>query len=168
MTRFSIVSHRSRVAVEVRSTLQRLELASEGLTGEFEGEFIDGRVAPGATAWLSLATTSLAAGNWLVDRDVRAMFEVRKFPVISGEMIEIKSIDGGDDYSVRGSLRLRGVTREVQGRVSLVEIGDNYVVFEGSMTFDFTQFNLSPPKLLMLRVEPEVEIRGRVYAERQS
>jgi hypothetical protein len=34
------------------------------------------------------------------------------------------------------------------------------------MLLDFTLFNMAPPKLLMLRVEPEVAIRGRVYAER--
>jgi polyisoprenoid-binding protein YceI len=167
MTSFSVVSHRSRVAVEVLSTLQRLELTTEQLTGEFQGEFRDGRIAPGAVAWLSLPTMSLESGNWLIDRDVRSMFEARKFPEIGGELIEIKSTEEGDDYGLRGNLSLHGVTREVAGRATVVEIGENHVVFEGSMRLDYTLFNLAPPKLLMLRVQPEVTISGCVYAERR-
>jgi polyisoprenoid-binding protein YceI len=169
MTRYSIVSHRSRVAVEVQSTLQRLELVSGELAGEIEAEFRDGLLAPaGAIASLAVPSASFGSGNWLIDRDVRVMFEVRKFPEISGEVIELKTADGTGNFWVRGHLSLHGVTREVSGRASVVETSENHAVIEGAMTLDYTLFNLIPPKLLMLKVEPEVEIRGRVYAERQS
>ena len=114
-----------------------------------------------------MASASLVSGNWLVDRDVRMMFEVRKFPEISVDVIEVKTADGTGNYWVRGNLRLHGVTREVSGHASLVEMSDDHAVFEGGMTLDYTLFNMSPPKLLMLKVEPEVMIRGRVYAQRQ-
>ena len=52
--------------------------------------------------------------------------------------------------------------------ILLVEMSDHHAVFEGEMRLDFTQWNLTPPRLLMLRVEPEVVIRGRVHAERES
>lgn len=168
MTRYSVVSMRSRVVVEVQSTLQRLELESAQLSGEAEAELADGRFGPaGATAWFSLPSSSLASGNWLVDRDVRVMFEVRKFPEIRGDVTEVKPADGSGNYWVRGNLRLHGVTREVSGHASVVEMSDHHAVFEGAMTLDYTPFNLTPPKLLMLRVEPEVLIRGRIFAERQ-
>jgi polyisoprenoid-binding protein YceI len=169
MTRYSIVSHRSRVAVEVDSTLRKLELVSTELTGGLEADFLDGRLeAAHVSAWFSVRTQSLESGSWLIDRDVRNMFEVRKFPEIGGELLEIKSGDEEHHYRLRGNLRLHGVTREVQGRAHLVEMGDHHAVFEGEMQLDFTQWNLTPPRLLMLRVEPEVVIRGRVHAERES
>ena len=169
MTRYSIVSHRSRVAVEVHSTLQRLELVSAQLTGEIDAEFRDGLLVPGGVlASLAVPSASFGSGNWLIDRDVRVMFEVRKFPEISGEVIEIKTADGTGNYWARGHLSLHGVTREISGRANVVEVSDRHAVFEGAMTLDYTLFNLIPPKLLMLKVEPEVEITGRVYAERQS
>ena len=169
MTRYSIVSHRSRVAVEVLSTLQRLELTSSEITGEIGAERSDGMLVPtGVTGSLSVPSTSLSSGHWLIDRDVRSMFETRKFPEISGELIEIKTADGTGNYWVRGNLSLHGVTREVSGRATVVELTDHHAVFEGAMTLDYTLFNLVPPKLLMLKVEPEVEISGRVYAERCS
>lgn len=168
MTRFSIVSHRSRVAVEVQSTLQRLEVVSSELTGEIEAEFYDGQlVVAGASGSLAVPSTSLMSGNWLIDRDVRVMLEVRKFPELGGEVIEIKTADGAGNFWVRGNLSLHGVTREVSGSASLIELSDHHVEFEAAMTLDYTLFNLTPPKLLMLKVEPEVQIRGRVYAERQ-
>jgi polyisoprenoid-binding protein YceI len=168
MSRYSIVSHRSRVAVEVLSTLQRLELVSSEVTGEIDAEFREGMLVPTVTGSLSLPSTSLSSGHWLIDRDVRSMFESRKFPAISGEVIEIKTADGTGNYWVRGNLSLHGVTREVSGRATVVEMSDHHAVFEGAMTLDYTLFNLVPPKLLMLKVEPEVAIQGRVYAERQT
>jgi polyisoprenoid-binding protein YceI len=169
MTRYSIVSHRSRVAVEVQSTLQRLELVSSDVKGDVELELHDGKLVPaGLTASLSVPSSSLGSGTWLVDRDVRMMFESRKYPEIAGQVIEVKTADGGGNYWVRGNLRLHGVTREVSGQASVVEISDHHAVFEGAMTLDYTQFNLTPPKLLMLKVEPEVVIRGRVYAESRA
>lgn len=169
MTGYSIVSQRSRVAVEVQSTLQRLELVSSELTGAIEAEFLDGKlVSAGVTASLSVPLASFASGNWLIDRDVRAMFEARKFPEIAGEVSEVKTADGAGNYWIRGTLRLHGVGREVSGHAGIVEMSDHHAVFEGAMTLDYTQFNLAPPKLLMLRVEPEVVIRGRVYAEKRS
>ena len=169
MTRYSVVSRRSRVAVEVQSTLKRLELESSEISGEIEGEFRDGMLVPaGASASFSIPSTSLVSGNWLVDRDVKVMLEVRKFHAIGGDLIEAKTADGAGNYWVRGTLRLHGVAREVQGHASIVEMSDDHAVFEGAMTLDYTLFNLAPPKLLMLKVEPEVMIRGRVYAEKQS
>ena len=169
MTRYSIVSQRSRVAVEVQSTLQRLEVVSAQLSGEIEADVEDGRVVPASVkASFSLPAISLLSGNWLVDRDVRGMLESRKYPEISGEVLEVKTADGSGNYWVRGKLRLHGAVREVQGCATLAEAGGHHVVFEGSMTLDYTHFNLAPPKLLMLRVEPEVQLRGRVWAERAS
>jgi polyisoprenoid-binding protein YceI len=169
MTRFSVVSHRSRVQVEVQSTLQRLVLESDQLAGEFEATVQDGGVDPqSVTAKMTLPTPSLGSGNWLVDRDVRNMLEARKYSEISGQVIEVKSADGSGNYWVRGMLRLHGVAREVQGKARLVEVGDRHAVFEAEMKLDFTLFNLAPPKLIMLRVEPEVLVRGRMYAEQQS
>jgi polyisoprenoid-binding protein YceI len=166
MTRYSIVSQRSRVAVEVQSTLQRLDLSSSEITGEVEAQFRDGRLVPaGVRASVSVPSASFVSGNWLVDRDVKVMFEARKFPDVDGEVLEVKASDEGDDYWVRGNLRLHGVLLEVSGRARVAEMSDHHAVFEGAMTLDYTQFNLVAPKLLMLRVEPEVVIRGRVYAE---
>jgi hypothetical protein len=145
MTRFSIVSARSRVVIEVQSTLQRLELESTQLSGEVATEVEHDRIlAAGATGWFAVPSSSFASGNWLVDRDVRVMFEVRKFPEIRGDLIEVKTADGNGNYWVRGNLRLRGVTREVSGHASLVEMSDHHVVFEGAMTLDYTPFNLNP------------------------
>src|SRR6185436_11892869 len=92
MTRYSIVSQRSRVAVEVQSTLQRLELESSEISGEIEAELREGTLVPtGVQASVSVPSGSLASGNWLIDRDVRVMFESRKFPEIRGEVIEVKT-----------------------------------------------------------------------------
>jgi polyisoprenoid-binding protein YceI len=169
MTRYAVVPDRSRVVVEVQSTLRQLELASSDLSGEVEAELRDGRLeSAGARASFSLPSQSLVSGTWLIDRDVREMFEVRKFPEISGDLLEVKNTDDGDDYLVRGTLRLHGVSCEVEGRARIVEMSDHHAVFEGEMMLDYTRFNLKAPKLLMLRVEPEVMIRGHVHAERQS
>jgi polyisoprenoid-binding protein YceI len=166
MTRFSIVSQRSRVTVEVQSTLRRIDLESTRLGGEFEAILRDGRLeASAATGTFSVPALSVVSGNWLIDRDVKVMLEARKFPEIVGTLLEIKTAGDGGQYQLRGTLRLHGVTREVQGQATIVELTDRRAVISGEMKLDYTQFNLIPPKLLMLSVEPEVMIRGRVHAE---
>jgi hypothetical protein len=39
---------------------------------------------------------------------------------------------------------------------------------EGEQVFDVRAFNLEPPKILLLRVHPDVTVRVRVVAERED
>jgi hypothetical protein len=40
-------------------------------------------------------------------------------------------------------------------------------VLEGESTFDVRDFGMEPPKILMLRVHPEVNVRVQIFAQSQ-
>jgi polyisoprenoid-binding protein YceI len=81
---------------------------------------------------------------------------------------EFKEIDAGR-YRVSGDLTFHGVTRPVEGEVSVsMPDGDKTLVFEGEQTFDIRDFGVQPPKILMLKVHPDVKVRVRVVAEQEG
>jgi polyisoprenoid-binding protein YceI len=69
---------------------------------------------------------------------------------------------------VRGDLTFHGVTRPVEGEVSVSLPDDRTIVIEGEQTFDIRDFGVQPPKILMLKVHPDVKVRVRVVAEQEA
>jgi hypothetical protein len=60
------------------------------------------------------------------------------------------------------------VTQTVDGEVTISRPDDNTLVIEGERIFDIRDFNVTPPKILMLKVHPEVKVRIRVEAVGES
>jgi hypothetical protein len=56
------------------------------------------------------------------------------------------------------------VTQTVEGEVTISRADDGTLVIEGEQQFDIRDFKVSPPKILMLKVHPEVKVRIRVEA----
>ena len=75
----------------------------------------------------------------------------------------------GDDgrYMVRGAVMFRGVTKEHEDWVP-VPFDEDAVTLAGESTFDIRDYDMDPPRVLMLRVEPQVTIRVEIVGERQS
>ena len=47
-------------------------------------------------------------------------------------------------------------------------LDDRTISLEGSSRFDIREFGMQPPRVLMLKVEPEVDIRVEIIAEEQA
>jgi hypothetical protein len=62
---------------------------------------------------------------------------------------------------------LRGVTREISGEVTLrVRDADDSLEVEWAGTRDTRHFELPPPKILMLEMQPEINVRAKLHAAR--
>ena len=70
-------------------------------------------------------------------------------------------------YQVRGDLSFHGITRPVEGEL-LIKADISSIVLEGEQTFDIRDFGVDPPKILMLKVHPDVKVRVRAIAEQES
>jgi polyisoprenoid-binding protein YceI len=170
VTRYRIVPGRSRLWVEARSSLHPIKAESAALSGYVETEIgaggVDLKSAPQGR--IEVEVESLRTGNGLYDRELERRLDTRKYPRIRGEILEVTELDAGRRYRVRGNLSLHGVTKTVEGEVALrVVNGGNFEV-EGEKTFDIRDFGLSPPRILMLQVYPDVKVRGHVVAEKQA
>lgn len=170
MARFKIVAGRSRLWVEARSSLHPIKAESAALGGyietEMDADTPDLKTAPQGR--IEVEVESLKTGNVLYDREVQRQLDVRKYPRIRGEVLEVTELDAGRCYRVKGNLSLHCVTKTMEGDVSLRVLDGGDFEVEGEKVFDIRDFGLSPPRILMLKVYPDVKVRVRVVAEKQD
>jgi polyisoprenoid-binding protein YceI len=169
-TRFRIDPARSRVWTESRSSVHPIHGEADGLQGEMDLQLLDGRLdlSVPPRIRLELDVERLKSGNALYDGEMLRRIAARRFPTIVGQVTEMREIDSSDRYRVAGELKFHGVTRLEDGEVT-VEVNDGRtLVIEGEQTFDVRDFDIEPPKLLMLKVHPDVTVRVHVVAEAEG
>jgi polyisoprenoid-binding protein YceI len=167
MTRYSIVPDRSQVWIDARSNVHPIHSTTSGLEGFVEFDLdpagtIDPASAPAGR--LSLTVDHLKSGNRMEDRELQKRIDARKFPRIEGQLEQIAP-DGSDtSYRVTGEVTFRGVSRQHADRMDITEVDDRTIRLSGSSSFDIRDFGMQPPKVLLLKVEPEVQVRVEIYA----
>jgi hypothetical protein len=62
----------------------------------------------------------------------------------------------------------RDVTRSVEDYMTLTAVDDRTIRVAGESTFDVRDFGMEPPRILMLRVEPDVKVRVEIFAEGEA
>ena len=170
MTRYRIVPERSRLWVEARSSVHPIRVDTTGVEGTIDVEIRDGRVhldsPPAAT--IELDAERLKTGNILYDLELARRLDFGTHARIRGEVRQVIALDPAGRHHVRGDLSLHGVTSAVEGDVTVRMTDPDTIEIEGEQTIDVRDFGLEPPRLLMLRVYPDVRIRGYVVAKRQT
>ena len=169
MARYAIDPDRSRVWIEARSSLHPIHSETTGLEGWLEMEIQGGgrvNLSVPPKALLELPVELLSSGNALYDREMRRRINARRFPTIRGELTEMKELDQDGKYAVRGDLTFHGVTRSIEGEITITAIDDHTIRLRGEKVFDIQDFDLDPPKILTLRVYPDVKVRIEVIAGR--
>jgi len=136
------------------------------LSGALDVEITDGGVTGLVSGRLEVPMRSLRSGNPLEDRELQRRVDARRFPSIVGEVRSAAALDGAGRFRVEGEITFHGVTEAVAGEV-LITMENDRVVLEGEHVFDVRRFGVTPPRILMLRVHPEVRVSIRVVAEPQ-
>lgn len=167
MVRFSIVPARSKVRIEARSSLHPISSTSSGLEGWLELELLGGgrvntTVPP--KGHVELDVERMSTGNGLYDREMRKRVDVRRYPTISADLVGIDPCPREGRYRVQGEITFHGVTRPAEDDLDLDVGADGSLTLTGDSTFDIRDFDLEPPKLLMLRVDPELRVGVSVLA----
>ena len=170
MSRYRIVPERSRIWVEATSSLHPIHAETTGLKGYLDAEIVDGRIADGTpvSGRVEIDADRLRTGNGLYDNELERRLEVRKYPVIRGTVGAVQPQGDGNRYRVSGELEFHGVARPVEGEVTLRALDGGRLEIEGERSFDVRDHGLEPPRLLMLKVHPDVRVRGLVVAEREG
>ena len=170
MTRYGITPESSTVAIEARSSVHPIHGEATGLRGRLDvrldGDGID--LSAPVRMRLECPIEALRSGNPLNDRELRRRVEAGKYPSIVGEAREVTATERPGRYAVRGDLTFHGVTREVTGEITVAVPAADALVIEGEQEFDIRDFGVSPPRILMLRVEPDVRVRIHVEAARHA
>ncbi|HXF56493.1 MAG TPA: YceI family protein [Actinomycetota bacterium] len=169
MTRFRIVPERSTVWIDARTNVHPVHAEATGVEGfveaRLEGDRLDLSARPGGR--VELAVERIRSNNALFDGELRRRVEARRFPTIVGEVTEVREAGDGR-YLVRGDLTFHGVTRTVEGTVTLSRSDPGTLRLEGEQTFDIRDFGLEPPRLLVLKAYPDVRVRVRLEARAEG
>ncbi|WP_337867338.1 YceI family protein [Meiothermus sp.] len=96
------------------------------------------------------------SGNPLRDADARGVFDVNKFPLSCLDLERLTQT--GEDAVLLGTLEISGTRRPVRIAGKLTREGSAYR-FVGGFNTSFSEWRLTPPSLLFLRVNDPVEVR---------
>jgi polyisoprenoid-binding protein YceI len=168
MPRFEIDPTASLMSVDGRSSLHPIHAETSGLQG-----WIDAEVLGGGTGQvevdagrLEIPLTQLFSGNRLYDAELHRRIDIRRYPTVTAVLSDWQPTGRPGSYRVRGDICFRGVTRGVEDDMALSVEDDHTVVLDGARVFDIRDFGMDPPRLLTMRVFPEVTIGVAVVGRR--
>lgn len=167
MARYQIDPSRSQVWISARSNVHPIHTSTSGLEGWIDLRFtatgrLDLRARP--TAHLELAVARLRSSNPLEQRELRRRIDAKHHPLITGELTSFEPADDGR-FRAGGDITFRGVTQAHSDDLTIEKVDDSTIRVEGQSSFDIGDFGMEPPKILVLKVEPVVEVRIEVTAE---
>jgi polyisoprenoid-binding protein YceI len=171
VTGYRIVAQESTVHIGARSNVHPINTRTAGLEGFVDLEFDDdGNVDLASTpaGRLSFPVDLLRSGNPFEDRELRKRIDARHFPTIAGVMTAMAPAPQPGRYLVSGDLTFRGVTRAHTGEMDIEAVDADTIRLVGESGFDVRDFGMQPPRILMLRVEPEVTVRVELVARRAT
>lgn len=166
MARYSIDPDLTVVWIEARSNLHPIHSETTGTSGYLEAEIdaeglLDLGTAPQASLQLPLARMS--SGNPVYDREMRRRVDARRFPTITARLLAMTAEAEGR-YRTEGDVTFRGVTQRVCDEMTLSAPAPGTVVLEGEHVFHLPDFGMEPPRIMMLKVYPDVTVRARIVA----
>jgi polyisoprenoid-binding protein YceI len=162
-----IAPERSRVWIDARSNVHPIHSETDGVEGFIEltltpeGQ-IDLSNKPNGT--LSLAVSRLSSGNRMEDREMQKRIDARRYPTIEGTLDSVVPDGANGSYRVSGDVSFRGVSRRHEDLMQIRGLDAQTVQLDGSSHFNITDFGMDPPRVLMLKVEPEVNVRIELIA----
>ncbi|MGC9962422.1 MAG: YceI family protein [Acidimicrobiales bacterium] len=171
MTHYAIDPEKTIVWIEARSSLHPIHSETRGMEGYFDGEVGDDgalELSSPVQARLKLPIAKMSSGNGLYDREMMRRVDARRYPTITATLRSMTATDSRGRYLAEGDITFRGVTQKVADEVSLSTPEDGTVVLEGEHVFNLPDFGMEPPKILMLKVYPDVRVRVQIVARSES
>ena len=165
MAEYRILGEPSDVLISAISSLHPINGAATDISGALDVEIADGQVREFLNGRIAVPIEHLRSGNAVYDTELRRRVDSRRYPLIVGEVRNASMIDTDGLFDVEGDVTFHGVTRLVSGTLTVHVDDDGRLVLEGERVFDVREFGIKPPRMLMLRVHPEVTVRIKLVAE---
>jgi polyisoprenoid-binding protein YceI len=171
VSHYRIVPEQSQVLIDAKSSLHPIHTRTDGLGGYVDMDVNDSAgvdLQSQPLAKLSLPVERLQSGNAFEDRELRRRIDARRYPTIDGELTELRATGTDGRYLARGDLTFRGVTNTYEDEIGITHVDDRTLKLEGEHTFDIRDFGMEPPKVMMLKVQPEVDVSIDIVAEKEE
>jgi hypothetical protein len=125
-------------------------------------------VAAKPAGQLSLGVSRLSSGNRFEDREMYRRIDARRYPTINGVLFQIEQVGSDGTYQVSGEITFRGIARQHQDHMTIRRVDPQTIELAGKSRFDIREFGMEPPRILMLRVEPEVDVQVDIVAVKEA
>lgn len=174
MTRYVVDSSRSVVWFEGRSSLHPIRAETNQVTGWLDVAVTsDGNLdlSTPPAGGIEVAVGGLSSGNPLYDAEIRRRADARRYPVITAALAALVAGAAGGAagrFTAAGTVTYRGADRPVSGELQFSFPDGASVRIEGSHIFDMRDFGLDPPRILMLKVSPSLEVGMTLVAARPA
>lgn len=170
MPRFRVNTAESTVKVGLRVNLHPSHINANAITGFIECE-IDEQGNPRLdrpySAELMLPVDAIKSGNGIQDREMRRRFDVSRYPTITATVTHGEALEGDGRYRAAAQLTMHGQTREITGDVHITVSGTAMTI-DGQQVINVKDFGIDPPRLIILKVEPDVDLQVHIVAEPES
>ncbi|MGA8521561.1 MAG: YceI family protein [Candidatus Dormiibacterota bacterium] len=169
MPRFVVDTAQSTVQVGLRVNLHPSHINANALAGFIECEIDDQgkpRLDQPYRAELTLPVDAIKSGNGIQDREMRRRFDVSHYPEITAVVTHGEALDGEGRYRATAQLTMHGVTKDITGDLTLGVSGTTMTV-DGQQVINVKDFGIDPPRLIILKVEPDVDLQVHIVAQRQ-
>jgi polyisoprenoid-binding protein YceI len=170
VAQFRVNTSQSSVKVGLRINLHPSHIEANALAGVIECEVDDQgrpRLDQPYSAELSLPVDAIKSGNSIQDREMRRRFDVGRYPTITARVTKGEALEGEGRYRAVAQLSMHGQSREISGEIQL-RVDGTAMTIDGQQVINVKDFGIDPPRLIILKVEPEVDLRVHIVAERQS
>jgi len=168
--RFDVNTAQSTVQVGLRVNLHPSHINANALTGHIECE-VDNQGKPRLDqpyrAELTLPVDAIKSGNGIQDREMRRRFDTSRYPSIAAVVTHGEALDGEGRYRATAQLTMHGVTKDITGDLTL-SVDGTAMTIDGQQVINIKDFGIDPPRLIILKVEPDVDLQVHIVAERQS
>jgi DNA-binding PadR family transcriptional regulator len=166
-SRFRVVADRSAVMINARSSVGPITFGAIGVTGFIEAAVTGRRVCPPPqpSAHLEIDVERLQSGNSLYDAELLRRIDARRHPTVSLDLRACTALGSSGRYQLLGQVTFHGVSRPLDGTVSLAMPSDHRLVVRGEQVVDIRDFGIASPTVLMLRIYPDVVVGLQVEAE---
>jgi PadR family transcriptional regulator PadR len=166
-SRFRVVPDRSVVMINARSSVGPITFGAIGVTGIIEASVAGRRVSPAPfpTAHLEIDIEQLRSGNRLYDAELLRRIDARRHPTVTLDLRACTALGSRGRYQLQGEVNFHGVSRPLDGTVSVALPCEHTLVVRGEQVVDIRDFGVVSPTVLMLRIYPDVVVGLQVEAE---
>ena len=98
---------------------------------------------------------------------MRRRFDTGRYPAITARVTHGEALAGAGKYRADAQLTMHGQTRQISGDISLSVDGTTMTI-DGQQVINVKDFGIDPPRLIILKVEPEVDLQVHIVADLQS
>lgn len=127
---------------------------SGSLTATLVADTVDARAVIDGV--LELAVSDLKSGTAAYDLQLPRAVHAKKFPTIRATLTSLDPTEG-ETYQASGTLEFHGTQVEIEAPIR-VQTKNGKIRLSGELGTDLRHFGFEPPKVLGLKVYPEVRI----------